>query len=80
MIINSAATPARGLLFVAAALFAALTGLQRPALEALTPRLVRAEQMPAVAALQGVGSIAMIGGPAWAACWLFQSDRLSLTR
>lgn len=66
LIINSLLPrPHVWVLFVAAALFAALNGLQRPALEALTPRLVRAEQMPAVAALQGLrGSIGMIGGPA----------------
>jgi MFS family permease len=66
LIVNSLlARPKVWILFVAAALFAALNGLQRPALDALTPRLVRADQMPAVAALQGLrGSIAMIGGPA----------------
>ena len=66
LIINSLlAQPHAWVLFAAAALFAALNGLQRPALDALTPRLVRAEQMPAVAALQGLrGSIAMICGPA----------------
>jgi MFS family permease len=59
------ARPQVWILFVAAALFAALNGLQRPALDSLTPRLVRGEQMPAVAALQGLrSSIAMIGGPA----------------
>jgi MFS family permease len=53
------------LLFACASLFAALIALQRPSLEALIPRIVNAEQMPAVAALQAFrGSIAMIGGPA----------------
>ena len=52
-------------LFICAALFAALTALQRPSLEALIPRIVKAEQMPAVAALQAFrGSLAMVGGPA----------------
>jgi MFS family permease len=52
-------------LYCFAALFAALNGLQRPSLEALAPRLVRPEQLPAVAALQGLrGSIGLIGGPA----------------
>ena len=66
LIVNSLLTrPRAWILFVAAALFAALNGLQRPALDSLTPRLVRGEQMPAVAALQGLrSSIAMIGGPA----------------
>ncbi|HJZ82921.1 MAG TPA: MFS transporter [Pyrinomonadaceae bacterium] len=66
LIFNSMlARPHVWILYLSAGLFAALAGLQRPALEALTPRLVRAEQMPAVAALVGLrGSIAMIGGPA----------------
>jgi len=52
-------------LFTCAAFFAALTALQRPSLEALIPRIVKAEQMPAVAALQAFrGSLAMVGGPA----------------
>ena len=52
-------------LFAAAALFSALNGLHKPALDSLTPRLVRSEQMPAVAALQALrASVAMIGGPA----------------
>lgn len=53
------------LLYVFAALFAALNGLQRPSLEALAPRLVKPEQLPAVAALNSLrGSIGLIGGPA----------------
>jgi MFS family permease len=52
-------------LFTCAAFFAALTALQRPSLEALIPRIVKAEQLPAVAALQAFrGSLAMVGGPA----------------
>ena len=52
-------------LFVCAALFAALNGLQRPSLDALLPRLVPAEMMPAAVALRSLGIIAgMIGGPA----------------
>jgi MFS family permease len=52
-------------LFVCAALFAALNGLQRPSLDALMPRLVPAELMPAAVALRSLGIIAgMIGGPA----------------
>lgn len=39
------------LLYVVAALFAALNGVHRPAMEALTPRLVEPEQIPAVASL-----------------------------
>jgi hypothetical protein len=41
-------------LFVIAALFAAFNGIHRPALEALTPRLVDPQQMPAVAALNSL--------------------------
>ena len=41
-------------LFLAAALSAALSALQRPALEALTPRIVPPEHLPAVAALNSL--------------------------
>ena len=52
-------------LFACAAFVAALTALQRPSLEALIPRIVKAEQMPTVAGLQAFrGSLAMVGGPA----------------
>jgi MFS family permease len=52
-------------LFLCAALFAALNGLQRPSLDALVPRLVAPELMPAAAALRSLGVTAgMIGGPA----------------
>lgn len=55
------------LLFVVAALFAALNGVHRPALEALTPRLVAPEQIPAVASLGMFrGSFSYIVGPALA--------------
>jgi MFS family permease len=59
------AEPRVWVLFVCAALFAALNGLQRPSLDALVPRLVPAEQMPAAAALKSLGTtVSMIGGPA----------------
>ncbi|MCA1620004.1 MAG: MFS transporter, partial [Acidobacteria bacterium] len=59
------AEPRVWVLFVCAALFAALNGLQRPSLDALVPRLVRPEQMPAAAALKSLGAtVSMIGGPA----------------
>ncbi|MDT5296357.1 MAG: hypothetical protein QOJ76_3237 [Acidobacteriota bacterium] len=52
-------------LFLCAALFAALNGLQRPSLDSLIPRLVPAEQQPAAMALRSLsGTVAMIGGPA----------------
>jgi MFS family permease len=43
--------PSVAVLFAMAALFAACNALHRPAHEALTPRLVRPEQLPAVGAL-----------------------------
>jgi MFS family permease len=51
--------------FVIAGITASLDGFHRPALEALTPRLVPREDLPAVSALASIrGSIAAIGGPA----------------
>lgn len=54
--------PRAWLLFVCAAAFAALNGLQRPSLEALLPRLVSPERMPAASSLnflvRNVGSVA----------------------
>ena len=52
-------------LFFCAALFAALNGLQRPSLDALVPRLVPADQLPAALALRSLSAtVSMIGGPA----------------
>jgi MFS family permease len=52
------------LLFVAAALLAALNSFHRPASEAMTPQLVRADEMTAVAALNSIrGNAAFIVGP-----------------
>ncbi|MFN8003547.1 MAG: MFS transporter [Acidobacteriota bacterium] len=59
--------PRAWVLFVVAALFAALNGVHRPALESLTPRLVAPEQIPAVASLSMFrGSFSYIVGPALA--------------
>jgi MFS family permease len=59
------ARPRVWVIFSATALFAALNALQRPSLDALIPRLVSAEQMPAAIALRSLSSIiGMIGGPA----------------
>jgi MFS family permease len=59
------AEPRVWVLFLCAALFAALNGLQRPSLDALVPRLVPAEQLPAALALRSLGAtVSMIGGPA----------------
>ncbi len=52
-------------LYVIAGLMSALNGLQRPSLDALTPRLVEPGEIPATAALAMFrGSIGMIAGPA----------------
>jgi len=52
-------------LFLAAALMSALNGLQRPSLEAITPRLLSKDELAAAASLQTLrGSTAMIVGPA----------------
>ncbi len=55
LVVNSLLpAPHAWVLFVIAALFAALNGIHRPALEALTPRLVDPEQLPAVSALSSL--------------------------
>jgi MFS family permease len=60
-----AAHPSVAVLYTLAAYMAGLGGLHRPALEALTPRLVGRDLMPAVAALQAFrGNFVMIAGPA----------------
>ena len=52
-------------LYAVAAVMSALNGLQRPSLEALAPRLVDADEMPAIASLAMLrGSVGMIAGPA----------------
>lgn len=54
-------------LFAMSALFAALNGLHRPALEALTPRLIESDQIPAAGALTSFrGSFNHIVGPSLA--------------
>ncbi len=66
LMINAAlARPSVAALYVAAALMSALNGLQRPSLDALTPRLVPHDEIPAAAALSSLrGSVGMIAGPA----------------
>lgn len=57
--------PPAWVLYAIAAFMSALNGLQRPSLEALTPRLVDHDEIPAAAALAGFrGSLGMIAGPA----------------
>jgi MFS family permease len=52
-------------LFLAAGWMSALSGLQRPSLEAITPRLVDKDELAAAAALGTLrGSVGMIVGPA----------------
>jgi len=52
-------------LFLCSALFAAMNGLQRPSLDALMPRLVGPELVPAAAALRSLSAtVGMIAGPA----------------
>ena len=73
MAVNSAALvlnamlphPKAWLLFVCATALAGLNGLKRPSLEALTPRLLSPELMPAASALRAVGStLGGVLGPA----------------
>ena len=53
------------LLYLVAAWMSAVSGLQRPAIESLVPRLVEKDELPAAASLAVVrGSIGMIAGPA----------------
>jgi MFS family permease len=52
-------------LYVAAAVLSAMNGLQRPSLDAMTPRLVEPHEIPAATALNTFrGSVGMIAGPA----------------
>ena len=53
------------LLYLVAAWMSAVSGLQRPAIESLVPRLVEKHDLPAAASLAVVrGSVGMIAGPA----------------
>jgi MFS family permease len=55
------------LLYLVAAATAAIDGVQRPALEAMVPRLVTPKEIPATSALQTLGmQVAQLGGPALA--------------
>jgi MFS family permease len=52
-------------LYMIAAVMSGLNGLQRPSIDALTPRLVDREEVPAAASLSAFrGSVGMIAGPA----------------
>ncbi len=74
------------LLYLVAAVTAAIDGVQRPALEAMVPRLVEPEELPAVSALQSLGyQVAQLGGPALAGIliasvsltWVYTFDLLT---
>jgi MFS family permease len=53
------------ILYMIAAVMSGLNGLQRPSIDALTPRLVDREEVPAAASLSAFrGSVGMIAGPA----------------
>ncbi|MEV4703653.1 MFS transporter [Actinoplanes sp. NPDC049316] len=63
------------LLFLIAALTATVDGVQRPALEAMVPRLVRPEELPATMALRSLGmQVAQLGGPALAGVLIASVD------
>jgi len=56
------------LLYAVAAVTAAIDGVQRPALEAMVPRLVTPQQIPATSALQSLGmQVAQLGDRPWPA-------------
>jgi MFS family permease len=74
------------LLYVVAALTACMDGLQRPALEAMVPRLVQPTELPATMALNSLGyQIAQLGGPAlagllisaWDLAWVYAFDLIT---
>ncbi|GAA0524036.1 MFS transporter [Paractinoplanes ferrugineus] len=74
------------LLYVLAALAATVDGLQRPALEAMIPRLVEPAELPAVMAINSLGfQFAQLGGPALAGllisavdlAWVYAFDLLT---
>ncbi|BBH65746.1 MFS transporter [Actinoplanes sp. OR16] len=57
LLINSlSAEPHLWLLYIAAFLTAAVASVQRPALEAMVPRLVKPEELPATMSLQSLGA------------------------
>ncbi|WP_306206799.1 MFS transporter [Actinoplanes sp. RD1] len=76
LLLNSLApTPHLWPLFLIAALTATVDGLQRPALEAMLPRLVRPEEIPATMALRSLSSeVAQLGGPALAGVLIASVD------
>lgn len=87
LILNAMAThPQLWLVYLIAALLSALSGLHRPSLDALMPRLVSHEEIQATSVLAMFrGTIGMIGGPAVAGvciasfglAWTFALDFLT---
>jgi len=87
LLVNAlSAAPHLWLLYLVAALTACVDGLQRPALEAMVPRLVQPEELPATMALQSLGmQVAQLGGPALAGlliaavdlAWVYAFDLLT---
>ncbi|GAA4468795.1 MFS transporter [Phytohabitans houttuyneae] len=68
-------SPHLWLLYVVAGLTAAIDGIQRPAMEGLTPRVVTPEQIPAASALNGLRmQIAQLAGPAIAGLLIASID------
>ncbi|MER7455706.1 MFS transporter [Micromonospora sp. NPDC126480] len=76
LLLNSLGTaPQLWLLYLVAALTAALDGLQRPAMEGLTPRIVAPDEIPAASALNSLRmQIAQLGGPAVAGVLIASVD------
>lgn len=60
-----APSPQTWVIYLVSGLFAAADGIQRPSLDAMLPRVVSPEQLPAASALRALrGNIAHIAGPA----------------
>ncbi len=76
LLLNSLGTaPQLWLLYLVAALTAALDGLQRPAMEGLTPRIVAPDDIPAASALNSLRmQLAQLGGPAVAGVLIASVD------
>jgi MFS family permease len=76
LLVNSLSDePHLWLLYLVAALTASMDGLQRPAMEALTPRLVTPQEIPAASALNSLRmQVAQLGGPALAGVLIASLD------
>jgi MFS family permease len=76
LLVNSLSDePHLWLLYAVAALTAAVEGLQRPAMECLTPRVVTPDEIPAASALNSLRmQVAQLGGPAVAGILIASVD------